>query len=71
MLYWVVVNIVKVSGKILIVPNGMFPESVLPDFSIISFASKPMSEATFNYAPPFRVVKIALRQPPYTVKVIR
>ena len=71
MLYWVVMDIVKMSGKIFIIPNGMFPKSVLPNFSIISFVSKPMSEATFDYAPPFRVVEVALRQPPYTVKVIR
>ncbi len=64
-------NIVKMSGKIFIVSNSMFPKSVLPDFPIISFVSKPMSEATFDYAPPFRVVEVALRQPPYTVKVIR
>ena len=71
MLYRVVMAIVKMSGKIFVVPDGMFPKSVLPNFSLISFFSKPVSEDTLDYAPPFRVVEVALREPPYTVKVIR
>ena len=64
-------NIVKMSGKIFIVSNSMFPKSVLPDFPIKASFSEPISKATFDYAPPFRVVEVALRQSPYTVQMIR
>jgi len=53
MLHWIVMDIVKMPGKIFIVPDRVFPESVLPNFPIKTRVAKAMSETTFDYAPPF------------------
>lgn len=79
MLHRVEVDVVDVPLEILVVADGVFPISTLPDFSLAVFTtpgtdaalSQRCGEATFDHPPPHRVTIVAVGKLPHAMQVIR
>jgi hypothetical protein len=77
---WIEVNVVNTSLQVVIIANGVFPISTLPNSPLTSanlaraalpFAGKPTRKSAFDRVPAYRKIGIALRQSPDGVQGVR
>lgn len=68
-LHWIEPDVFDVASIVIVVPNRVLPESVLPDASRAR-DSNAAAEAAFDETPTGRIVGIAFRQCPECVQVI-
>jgi hypothetical protein len=79
MLHRVVMNVIKMGGKIAFITNHVFPKSPLPDTTFTraltawrqAFANRnPTDEGSFDQAPARGKIGIIWRQSPHAMQVI-
>jgi len=78
-LHQVVVNVIDVSGEIVVVADQVFPEAPLPEIIFAApvaherraVANQPATERRLDRPPASRKVGVALRQGPERVQMVR